>query len=621
MDARLLRAYSAELRYLRELGGEFAREFPKVAGRLGLDGGVEVADPYVERLLEGVAFLTARVQIKLDSQFQTFTQHLLDIVYPHYLAPTPAMAVIQFVPSAPQAIQDGFPIPRGTALRSIGGRGEVPVCDFRTAHDVALWPLVVAEAEYLPTTASVTAAGIADLRGAKAALRIVLRSLANIPLATLKGFDRLAIFLTGSDEVSAALHEQLLGNAVGMVARPTKRPIPWQMPIGKSAIEAIGFGDDEALLPVPGRSFQGYRYLHEYFAFPERFNFVALGGLGPAARRVEGDALELIVLLDRTHATLPGAVIPERFALHATPAINLFPRRADPVHLTDRSTEVHVVPDRTRPLDFEVHTITRVFGLSGSGEAAVEFRPLYAASDLQRPAGSRAFFTARREPRVLSSRQRRVGPRSSYLGSEIWLALVDADEAPYRHDLRTLSVETLCSNRDLPLGMANEFTLEVGAPVEAVRCIAGPSRPRPTPAEGVTAWRAVSHLALNHLSLADLDERHGAAALRDLLALYADPGDAIQQRRIEGVRSIAARPVIRRLPKSGPIAVARGLEIAVTLEESLFEGAGAFLLASVLDRFFARYVAINSFTETVARTVERGEIMRWPARIGRRPTL
>ena len=184
----------------------------------------------------------------------------------------------------------------------------------------------------------------------------------------------------------------------------------------------------------------------------------------------------------------------------------------------------------------------------------------------------RAFYTMRRLPRQLSSQQRRSGPRSSYIGSEAFLSLVDAGEAPYRSNLKQLAVTALCTNRDLPLHMPiglgeTDFSMTSGAPVGSVRCLAGPTKPRPSHAHGDTAWRLISHLSLNYLSLADTDRRQGAVALRELLALYGDLAEAATRKQIDGVRSVRAAPITRRAPIAGPIAFARGLEVNVTLDE------------------------------------------------------
>jgi type VI secretion system protein ImpG len=209
------------------------------------------------------------------------------------------------------------------------------------------------------------------------------------------------------------------------------------------------------------------------------------------------------------------------------------------------------------------------------------------------------------------------------VGAEAFVAIVDVDEAPYATDLRQLAVETLCTNRDLPLQMPiglkdADFSLESGAPVAAARVLAGPTAPREAWAAGDPTWRLISHLSLNYLSLVDGERGGGAAGLRELLSLYADLADPASRKQVDGILSAGTRPLVRRLPGRGPITFGRGLEITIDCDESAFEGTGVYLLGAVLERFFARYVSVNSFTETVVRSSTRGEVMRWPVRLGQR---
>lgn len=631
MDPRLLRYYNEELRHLREMGAEFAQEYPKIAGRLGMEG-LEVADPYVERLLEGFAFLAARVQLKVDAEFPRFTQHLLERVFPHYLTPTPSMAVIQYQPDFSEGgLVEGPVVPRHMVLRSVLGKGEQTPCIYRTAHEVALWPLTITEAEYLGTAAAVTALGAPALSGLRAGIRLRLRIGGEVSFDQLP-LDRLVLYLRGADALPMHLYEQFHGNGLGVVALPTERPATWHRILPRTAIRQVGFDDEQALLPYTARSFQGYRLLAEYFAFPQRYLFVELGGLRTALSRCTAREIDLIVPLNVSDPLLEQGLDKDHFALFCTPAINLFPKRADRIHLSERFAEHHLVVDRTRPLDFEVFSVTEMTGHGVTAEEEQVFLPFYAASDIGAMRGHTAYYVLRREPRLISSKARRFGPRSSYIGSEVFISLVDAAQAPYSSNLRQLGVSTLCTNRDLPLQMSlgqgqTDFTLETGAPVTGVRCVSGPTRPRPSSAEREISWRLISHLTLNYLSLADSDSRRtgpatGAAALRELLRLYSTPGDAALRKQIEdGVRSVDALSVTRRMPIPGPIAFGRGLEITLTLDEAAFEGAGVFLLGAVMERFFARYVSINTFTQTLVRTENRGEIMRWPARIGLRQIL
>ena len=627
MDPRLLKYYNQELQHIRDVAGEFAEAYPKVAGRLALDA-FECADPYVERLLEGFAFLAARVQLKIDAEFPRFTQSLLEVLYPDYLAPTPSMAIVQLSPDPGEgSLAGGFVVPRGTALRATAATGEQTACEYRTAHDVTLWPVELTEVEYFSH-----AGHLGQLRGqsallerVRAGVRFRFRAGAGWTFDKL-ALGRLTLFLRGLEEVPMTAYERLTGNAVSQVVVPVGDAEGWRDVISAQHVRQVGFDDEQALLPYGDRSFQGYRLLHEYFAFPDRFMFVELDGLGPAVRRCRGNELDVLVLLDRSDALLEGALHVEHFALHCTPAINLFPKRADRIHLNERDHEYLIVPDRTRPLDFEVHRVSRVVGHGTTSEEAVDFLPLYAVDDFTSHRDSRAYFTVRRAPRLMSSEQKRRGSRSGHLGSEVYVSLVDTAEAPYKSDLKQLAVETLCTNRDLPLlmtvgGGKTDFTLETGAPVQSVRVLAGPTRPSPAWNEGEATWSLVSHLSLSHLSLVDGQPERNASALRELLALSADLGRATIRKQIDALREVASRGVLRRLPSAGPIVFVRGMEITVTFEETLFGGSGYFLLGAVLDRFFAKYVSINSFTETVVSTVGQGEVVRWPLRTGRRATI
>lgn len=623
MDPRLLRLYDRELAHLRGMGGEFAEQFPKIAGRLGLER-FECADPYVERLLEGFAFLAARVQLRLEAEFPRFTQHLLENVYPHYLAPTPSMAVVRFEPDPTKGeLSAGYEIARGTRLRSFLGRGEDTACEYRTAHSVRLWPIEIAEATYLKGELA-KVRGRPEFERARAGLRLRLRCTGG------QSFDKLALaelplYLRGEGELTPHLYEQLLGQSLGAAVGPGGPTPQWTDFLPRTSLRPLGFDDDQALLPVGLRSFQGYRLLHEFLGFPERFFFVEVSGLRRAVQQCKGSELDLLVLFDRSDPVLENAVEASHFSLFCTPAVNLFEKRSDRINLGESSHELHLVVDRTRPMDFEVHSVLSVVGY-GSGQREQPFLPFYRARDRNAGREETAYFTVRREPRLVPAKREARGTRSSYIGGEVFLSLVDSREAPYASDLRELQVTALCTNRDLALQMnvgrgPSDFRLDTGAPVLATRCVAGPTRPVPSRAEGEAAWRLISHLSLNYLSLVDQDEHEGAAALRSLLSLYGDPAKPEVARRVEGVHSVSSRPIVRRLVARGPATFQRGLEVNVLCEESAFEGVGAFLAGAVLAQFFARYVSINSFTETILTTTNRGEVMRWPATIGRRLQL
>ncbi len=620
MDRRLLHHYNRELGHLRELGAEFSAEFPKIAARLGLNGTEPAQDPHVERLLEGTAFLAARVQLKLDAEFPRFTEQLLAMLYPHYLAPTPAMLVAQVQPMPGDAnLAAGHLLPRGSALRQADAGAGAVACEFRTGCDLRLWPLELREARYFSSAPERALADQSWPARCQGGVRLKLQAGAGLPLSVLK-LDQLRFFLGGAPEVAHPLHELIGASTLGLLVRGEQG---WQ-PLPASSVKLVGFDDDEALLPVTGRAFSGHRLLQEYFSFPARYLFFEIEGLAPLLARQAGSELELLLLFGRAAPELEGQVDARHFLLHCVPAINLFERRLDRVELLPGEPEFHLLADRTRPLDYEIYDLLEVIG-HGIGRAEQHFRAFYSSSRLTEPR-SQAYFTLRREPRLSSASRRRGRRLTGYVGSEVFLSLVDPSEAPYPPGLRQLSLRARCTNRDLPMLMKlgrgpTDFALEVAAPVERIRCVKGPSAPYAALAQGAEGWKLISQLSLNYLSLLDSGPEQGAAALRELLGLHACPADPCLRRHVEGLRTVSSEPVVMRLPMPGPLCFGRGIEITLGLDELAFEGGSAFLFGCLLERFLARHVSLNSFTETVLRTLTRGEIMRWRPRCGTRPIL
>jgi len=624
MDPRLLEYYNRELLFMREMGAEFAQTYPRIAARLGIDG-IECADPYVERLLEGVAWLAARVQLKIDARHPEFTQHLLEMVYPQFLSPMPSCALAEFQPDLKDsALEAGLTIPRGSALRTQMARGERTACDFRTAQDVTLWPLTIVEAKYISGTGALSTQGIAVDSRVRAAIRLRLKVSPGVKLRALP-LDSLTFYLKATADIASKLHEQVMANCTGFWLRSTTAGASVQYRAATS-VEQVGLGDDEALLPVTKLAFQGYRLLREYFAFPERFLYFRLRDLLEAVKTFEGDEFEIYIGLDRIQSSLENALDSSQFRLFTTPVINLFPKEIDRIHVTPFEVEHHALPDRNRPMDFEVFSIEKLMGVGTGGENQVEIAPFYAVSHRTATSADRAYYTVQRRQRLYSNRQVQDGARASYIGTESFISVVDTRNRQWTGDFRQLDLQALCTNRDLPIQISmgkgkTDFVLDGAAPLEAIRCLAGPTYPRPSPAFGDTAWRLISHLTLNYLSLADTNPQSGAELLREMLSLYSDSNDAPMNRQIDGVRNIAHRPVVRRIPIKGPISYGRGLEIDITMDDNAFEGTGVLMLASVLERFFPRYVSMNSFTQLRLFSQKRGEVKQWPVRLGNRQIL
>jgi type VI secretion system protein ImpG len=611
----LLAYYDGELAFLRELGAEFAARYPRVAGRLQLEAG-KCEDPHVERLLEGVALLTARVRQKLDDEFPEITEALLEVLYPHDLRPLPSMAIVQFSPGPDASkLLGGHTVPSGTKLASATVEGSP--CRFRTTYPTTLWPLSIAEAKLYPDR--VVVAG--KPAGAVALLRLELRASQGLEIAG-SGVDRLRFYLDGEAPTVYALYEMLLCRVCQVQARGRRSNGEEEsLILGPEPIRPVGFAQDEGMFPYPARSFPGYRLLQEYFAFPEKFLFFDLLGLERLAGKDWTGPVEILIFLDGvSRADLN--VGASNFRLGCSPIVNLFPLTAEPIHLDQSKYEYRVVPDVNRPLATEIHAIESVSSTSSFLGEPEPIEPFYA---LRRDDNDPSRSSSRSSSRLYWIARRRPSRKRNDEGLEVDLSFVDPDFTPKRPADKTITVRALCTNRDLPSrlpfgGDQGDLQMEAPGPVGRVRCLSKPTPALRPPLGRKAHWRLISHLSLNHLSI--VDDEEGAEVLRTILRLYDWADSAVTRQQIAGISRVSSRRVAARTGRTIGNAACLGIEVDLEFDESHFVGSGALLFAGVLERFFGMYASINSFTRLVARSRQReGILKRWPPRGGERSPL
>lgn len=599
--------YEGELSYIRQMGAEFARDRPKIADRLLLDRETgKSADPHVERLIEAFAFLTARVQLKLHDEFPELTEALLGTLYPHYLAPIPSMAVVQFEVDPTRAnLPQGYKVDRHSRLYSREVRGTP--CRFRTAYPVTLWPIELVQARYQSSPFGKDVVPPPRARNAKSMLRLELRAAGGASFAELQ-LDRLRFFLSGRDAEIFTLYELLFSNLVQGLVRGGP-PSDESCVLSPGSLKPVGFERDEGLLAYPNRSFLGYRLLTEYFAFPSKFLFFDVEWPQLNRNRLS-DRLEILLFFDRSVSSLEPQVTAETFRLGCTPIINLFEQECDPIRITHTKTEYHVLPDVRSHSAIEVYSIDSVQSTNLETQAAVEYQPIYAfkhASDAEK---QQTYWQMLRRPSV----------RHNDRGTEVFLSLVDLAFEPRVPPAEVLLVRATCTNRDLPkdLRVAGGedwgFQLEAAAPYRRILPVVAPTAPARLPPDEYR-WRLISHLSLNHLSITD--EEDGAAALREVLKVYDYAATAVSRQHIDGIASISSRRKVAPISDGLGQGFCRGVEVTIEFDEEKYAGSGVYLLASVLERFISLYASINSVTRLVARTKQREKpLKQWPFRAG-----
>lgn len=614
MAEGLLRYYERELIFLRQMGAEFAAKYPKIASRLVLEPD-KCEDPHVERLIQGVAFLTGRIHKKLDDDYPELTESLFQILSPHFLAPVPSMSIIEFVPNSKSGqLSTGFTIARGETVRSQPVNGEP--CYFRTCYPVTLWPLAVDTIRQTPPEPGAAPRSMSMIH-------MALRNEAGVPLPEL-GVTSLRFYLEGESQLAYPLYEALLNNRVEVRLRsPRTARAARVIRLDPSCIQPVGFDAEAAMLPYPDRSFSGFRLLQEYFAFPQKFLFIDLNGFEQLSGEAFADGVEVEIYLDRA-LKAEQAITATTFRLGCTPIINLFKRTAEPIRFTEAQTEYRVLPDVRRPEAAEVYSIDEVTGVAPSADEPIRFQPFYS---LRHAVGADAH-------QLYWQSSRRSSERKGDKGTDVFLSLVDLHCDQSAPPVETVVAQVTCTNRDLPgklpfggehgrLKLNNpdlveggdkdaDLELEGAAPIKRVRCLVKPTETIRVPARRATQWRLISNLALNYLSLSD-----GPEPLRELLLLYDFSESPTIRQQILGITKVTSKPIVRRVSTGPGTGFCRGVEVTIELDEDKFVGSGMYLFASVLERFLSLYVTLNSFVQLVVRSHQRKDVVKqWTPRSG-----
>ncbi len=610
MTQTLFQYYERELHYQREQSRDFAVRYPAAAGRLRMDA-TGTGDPHVERLIQSVALLGARIHKRLDDDLPELTDALLSILYPHYLRPIPSMAVVAFEADAANLPPEGIAIPRGLPLRTSPVAGQV--CRYQTSQAAHLWPVEIVDLQLLQPPLGEAPAAPA---GTAAALKLSLRNLHNQPLASVP-LQFLRLHLTGPDSVASGLYEAMANDAIEVVFAA-----PGGTPVRLSAAEALqptGFDRDQALLPYPAQSFDGYRLLTELFAFPDKYNFIDLKGWQQAGPQLHSPDLDVWIFLKAAHDHIAEAVRVEHIQLGCSPVVNLFPKICEPIQFNRQRHEYRIVPDARQRNACEVYSIQSVTSSRSQGDC--HWKPFF---DIGRRDGDAAlsgyWHAARRESQTLNDN-----------GSDVYLQLVDEHFDPCTPMTEVVTVQAMCTNRDLPSLLRQQagsvsWHVDAAIPIRTVHCLKHPTVSLRPPVRRHAHWNLISHLALGHRFI---EGPEGLQTLREILRLYDfsdphsyDPRGAAARQMVEGVVELRQQTVTRQVGPPAEGCFARGSQLTLVLDEDHYESTGAFLFANVLQRFLGLASGVNSFVETVVESKQRdGVLAHFPPHDGEEPRL
>lgn len=607
MTDTLLPYYNSELQYLRNKAEEFSQLYPHLAGNLRISADA-FDDPHVSRLMEAVAFLNARTACKLDDEFPEIIDTLLNIIYPHYLMPFPSFSIIQLSPG--KDMTEPYAVEKNNELES--EVFEENSCKFRTVYNTTIYPIEVFDAKIVAQPFVAPANTLAE--NSQAILQISLRCTNKGATFSSLQPQNLRFYLNGLITHLFPLYELIFNNTKSIaIAVSPSDPNPTLLPI--DAIQPVGFDKDEGLLPYPSRSQLAYRILTEFFAFPNKFLFFDIDLLQCINKKISSE-FHIFFYLDTRHVELERIVNKDAFLLGCTPIVNLFEQTAEPIINTHNRLEHRVVPDARQQKSMVIQSIKSVSGMTPNGEK-IKISPFYQRKSLKEDDSS-LFWSA----------TRRV-PLGNQRVSDLFLSLT-TDAKTLEEKEITLSIETLCSNGDLPSrlpfggGHPKLNFVKGSGPLGGISCIYPPTNIIIHHSKYGHKWRLLSHLNLNHLSISG---DNALDALKEVLHLYDNERDAVFKKLVDGIMKIRVSRSTARAPHyegdpSWVDAICRGLDIHLEFDEGLYPGNSCYLFASILENFFGLYATINSYTKLSYSTRSKTAVVKkWSPRVGYRYTL
>lgn len=607
MSDDLLTYYNRELAWFNRALATFSESHPKTAGNLRISEDA-VEDPHISRLIESVALLNARIQSRLDDDFPRIVAALLEHLYPFYLAPKPSMLLAELQPT--HGIDKAVTIDPGFLFETEAVDG-VP-CRFQTRYPVTLTPLSLQKASLLPRPFSTP--GSDSISGASSVLELRFSSSAPDFSLAHAGRDSLAVHIK-SDHLAWRLYDLIHKDCVNIfVSSSELDPSPTEL--GRDSLQALGLSSENHILPDLGETESEYQLLAEYFCYGDKFLFFQINGLLQALHDRTGD-FQIYIYLADSDRELENVLSEHSFALHSTPAVNLYELAAEPCKLKKAQAEYQVIPESSAVGDTEVYAINNV-SLIEAGTGDEKAVPPYYGFNHEGGEHNTYWHSSRRH--TLSD----LGKRTAT--TDVFLALTNLRDELVEDDQHTLAVDCLCSNGDLPSRLpfgGGQPRLSPSEPVKGLRGATSLSPPSPVRRLDLGSsllWRLLSHLNLNYLSL--IGSKNPAEQLREMLRLYDHGADPTIRAQINAIDSLKTRMVSLPISVDGRPVICRGVDIELMFDSAMLEAGSAILFGEVLVRFLSMYVNLNSFVRLSLRIKGRDGIYhRWKPRLGSRAVI
>lgn len=577
--------YNQELEYLREAGTYFSTKFPKIAKRLDFSH-TQSCDPHVERLLESFAFLTGNLQKQIDDSFPRFANALLEILYKPLVTSTPSAAIAHFeIDKKRISKYFNITIPKGTKLHTTSN--DTAISTFITSEKLDLVPIQIVDAKVITKEELISKTSISEIYYLKLQCNWLGKP------APLDNDINVKFYLNGDLFIKSKIFAALFSSNSPVLLQTSDNIIETLNPI-----YPIGLDTDQALYPYPSTIHQGFRLLHEYFSFCEKF-------YGFDIKLTKNTHFNKEFYLYVPLAQHIDRISINNFLLNSVPIVNIFSKISEPIIADGTKLNYKLIPDAYAYESTDIYSIQKIVQINKNTNDTTDVPNFFNHSSDNLECHPQIFWTS-----SISHNKSQT--------NDLYISFINTNFDPCTDNENIFFAHILCTNKNAPhkLPAGSQLQVEISLPIETIFCIDRPTPSQPPPSDDKKLWQLISALSLNSLSF----QQNGIAKLKSILNIFADLSHSSLISEINSIVSLDVNQLSVQIDKSIIKGFATGYDVNITFDQDI-QNLG-LPLSCVLSKFFEMYVGINNFCRVnVLNTRKHGILKKWKTTQGIAPNL
>ena len=589
--SKFLKYYHEEIEYLRNSGSDFSKKHPKLGKELHL-GDNSVADPHVERIIESFAFLTSRLNKKIDDLQPVIARQILSILYPSLSQSMPSCAIAEFCADPTQgSLTDKFEIPKG---KSLYANKDGLISHFTTVYPVTLWPITIEHVsiESLDEIRSHIPKNINCNHGLVIKLKCHKGNFSNLSMNSL------TFHLSDKAMKSWAMYESIMSHDDSL-----EIPLVIKEKTGKTKISGplqineLGLKDNETLLSVSSQNSQVFQIIRDYFHFPEKFLFFELSNLN---LRYDTNEITLYIPIKTSHTGIPTNISKNSIKLGCSPVVNLYPLKSDPISYNHENHEYPLIADERQLNITEVHHVDNVFRTDGGDFEKISpyfFNP-FSKKQVEN-GSSNSYWVSHNYKKTLNNE----------LYNSTSIQIVDRDMNIKNARDETLFADIWCVNRHLceDLNEGDELFSEESPPTSIIKIINRPVPYSPAPDDGYVLWYFISQLSHDNASITRSE--NAIYSIKNMLNMYASSVNSDQQNIIDSISSLKFKKSVNRVSNQAWCGFRQGIHMDISVRPITHYGASSLMMCKIINMYISNQMDSRKFFSSTVNQI--GKDVPW----------